>query len=524
MQVANFFSFTSYLTGLAFLIMAWTNAEYKYRLRLYMSLLSRTVMFVAIALLGILVLVSDFVIAQKYPIPCTPCVQHFWQLLLPGVFLLLTLYWLGVCFLFPPKFNRRNCQKFENELVIALEYGQDEIIQGVIDFLGRSIRNIVKVAPERMTIDRPLSKIENSALNILNLMGNDYFCKVIVRSNPGVVIELFREMVRQRKYDIGLSYFAENFITQALLDENSFVYRETKLVNGALSWDKPFLSEIYSNVTLVQEIPNLLEPHYSLTSSWNHKQVQAYTEVLLIALYAALEKGCYNPFQYHRYFEILEWSARRISHVNGMGDEYYHDENHLVYDAVIRFYEQLVQLVAAMDKIIGVHQKYEEKIAAKDITDVIADSIVELMYATSALKTPQETSRSVRQVGFCMQVLENKTESAYYGMLVKKICRVLYKTFNDNAGIKSINILIFCLDSYGLKRIKYSSKYICLLNRFVIFYARHHLLNMYKQASKLKTLKFPDGITIDVDRKQLRKISVEDIYGNMHESVLDLVG
>jgi len=47
---------------------------------------------------------------------------------------------------------------------------------------------------------------------------------------------------------------------------------------------------------------------------------------------------------------------------------------------------------------------------------------------------------------------------------------------------------------------------------------------MYKQASKLKTLKFPDGITIDVDRKQLRKVSVEDIYGKTHESVLDLVG
>gem|GEM_PF-6624857 len=524
MQVTNFFSFTSYLTGLAFLIMAWTSMKYKYRLRLYMSWLSRTALFVAVALLGILVLVSDFVIAQNYPIPCTPCVQHFWQLLLAGIFLLLTLSWLGVCFLFPPKFNRRNCQKFENELVIALEYGQDEIIQGVIDFMGRSIRNIVKTAPERMIVNRPLSKVETSALNILNLMGNDYFCKVIVRSNPGVVVELFREMVRQGKYNIGLSFFAGNFITQALLDENSFIYRETKLMNGALSWDKPFLSEIYSNVTLVREIPDLLEPHDSLTSTWNHKQVHAYTEVLLIALCAALKEWCYNPFLFHRYFEILESSARRIYYVNGMGSEYYHDENHLVYDAVIRFYEQLVQSVAVMDKIVGIHQKYEDDIAKKDITDIIADSIVELMFATSALKTPQETSRSVCQVGFCMQVLENKTESMYYGMLVKKICRALYKTFGMNASIKGLSILIFCLDCYGLKRKKYPSKYISLLNRFVIFYARHHLLYMYKQVSKQKTLKFPDGITIDVERKQLRKVSVEDIYGNTHESVLDLVG
>ena len=523
MQVTNFFSFTSYLTGLAFLIMAWTTMEYKYHLRLYMSWLSRTAMFIAVAFLGILVLASDFVIAQKYPIPCTPCVQHFWQLLLAGMFLLLTLYWLGVCFLFPPKFNRRNCQKFENELVIALEYGQDEIIQGVIDFFGRSIRNVVKAAPERMIAKKPLTKIESSTMNILNLMGNDYFCKVIVRSNPGVVIALFREMIRQNKYDIGLNFFAGNFITQALLDENSFIYRETRLMNGALSWDKPFLTEIYSNVTLVQKIPDLLKPDYSLTSSWNHKQVHAYAEVLLIALCAALKEGCYNPFRYHRYFEILEGSARRIYHINGMGCEYYHDENHLVYDAVIRFYEQLVQSVAVMDKIVGIHQKYEDDIAKKDITDIIADSIVELMFATSALKTPQETSRSVRRFGF-WDVLEEKSKTAYYEMLVKKVCRALYKTFEENIGVEGIDVLIFCLDSYGLKRIKYPSKYICLINRFVIFYARHHLLNMYKKASKHKTLKFPDGITIDVDRKQLRKVSVEDIYGNTHESVLDLVG
>ena len=47
---------------------------------------------------------------------------------------------------------------------------------------------------------------------------------------------------------------------------------------------------------------------------------------------------------------------------------------------------------------------------------------------------------------------------------------------------------------------------------------------MYGEAKKLKTLKLPDGITIDEERKQIRKVSVEDVYGNTHESVLDLVG
>ena len=523
-EVSNFFSFTSYLTGLAFLIMAWVNVDYKYRLRLYLSWLSRTRLFVAVAVLGILVLISDFVIAQNYPIPCTPCVQHFWQLMLASCFLIIMLWWLCSSFIFPPRFNRRNCRKFENELVIALEYGRDDVIEGVIDFLARSIKDIVENAPVTIDKGKKLSDIQESALNVLHLMDNDYFCKVVVKYHPGVVVELFREIIRQRKHHLGLNTFAGNFITQALQEENSFVYRETKMLNGALSWDKPYLSNIYSNIGLIYDIPDLLEPHYELTASWNHKQVRAYSEVLLVTFGAVLKEGCPNPIQFQRYFEILQWSARRIYRVNGMGDEYYYDENHLVYESVIRFYDQLVQTIAVTDKIADIHPRYEPQNSAKDIIDVVAASIVDLMYATSSLKTPQETSRSVREIGFCLQVLESKTESANYELLIKKVCRSLYKTFNDNCGIKGISVLVFCLDSYGLVRIDYSSKYIRLINRFVIFYARHHLLEMYGEAKKLKTLKLPDGITIDEERKQIRKVSVEDVYGNTHESVLDLVG
>ena len=56
LNVTSFFSFTTYLTGLAFLIMAWTNVEYKYRQRLYMSWLSKKGMLITVTVVGVLTL------------------------------------------------------------------------------------------------------------------------------------------------------------------------------------------------------------------------------------------------------------------------------------------------------------------------------------------------------------------------------------------------------------------------------------------------------------------------------------
>lgn len=511
-NVSNFFSFTSFLTGLAFLIMAWANMDYKYRLRLYLSKFSKVKMFVAVVVIGILVLASDFIIAQNYPIPYTPCAQHIWQLVLALSFFYLTSRWISVSFLFPAKYNSRNCHKFEKELDNALKYGQDNKMHGVMDFFKRSISEIVKFAPRDFDDNKTLSKKEKCTLHILHLMGNEYFCKIVIKYYPEVVEGIFCEMKRQNKYDIDVKLFAEHLVTQALLCENSFIFRETNL-----------LTEIYSNVELIQKYPELLEPHHNLTSKWNSEQIHAYAKVLLVTLNTVLKEGCYNPYLYHHFFDIMESSARRVGYINGLGSDYFENENYCVYRIVIHFYEELVQSIAVMNKIKDIHGKYEEKNEKKDITDIIADSIVKLMSATSQLITPQETSRFVRKFEFCGLVLEHKQESTMYDMLIRKICRALYKAFkaNDENGT---NLLIFCLDCYGLNYTKHASKSIRLLSRFAVFYARHHLLKMYNEVSKNRYFKLPDGITIKIKQKQLRKIFVPDIYGKTHEEILNLVG
>ena len=521
-DVSNFFSFTSFLTGLAFLVMVWTTRDYKYQFRLNMSWLSGEKMFFIVFLIGALTLTSDFIIAQNCPFPHAPVSQHVWQFLLASTFLALVGYWVYVSFLSSPKYNRRNCLKFGRGFVWAIECGRDEIMQGVIDFFGRSIREIVNAAPAFVDNERELFKEEGVALEIFRVMGNDYFCKILVRYNPDVAIDLFGEITRQKKYDLGLNAFARHFITQALLCENSFIYLETNAYNGALSWHKPFSSTIYSNVILIRKLPELLEPLYSLTSQWTHEQARAYTEVLLVALRAALKKGCSKPFLYHRYFEILEDSARRIGYLNGREESINDDENYLVHGAVAHFYEQLVQAIAKADEIRSTHRKYEERLEAKDLLDIIADSIVELFFASSRVRSPQSSRHWI--LIRCEHMLGDEWKSASHKLLIRKIGGSLRKTFKENAGVCGVNTLIFCLECFGFTRIDPLSGDVRLLNRFVIAYAKRHLLEMYKPVSAMKTFGFPDGVVIDLERKRLIKTARDAIYGKVYESTLDLDG
>ena len=523
LNVTSFFSFTTYLTGLAFLIMAWTNVEYKYRQRLYMSWLSKKGMLITVTVVGVLTLASDFVIAQKIAIPYSPCIQHIWQLALAATFLFLVLYWIIVGFMAPPRFNKHNCEELENDLLLALEYGREDITQGTIDFLGRSMKEIVKAAPQDIDNSQTLSIEQSCARNIIGLMGNDYFCKSVVKMSPGVAIELFREMSEQKKYSIGASFFAEHFITQALADENSFIYRETKLGNGILSWDRPFLSNVYTNAWLVQNVPSLLEPNYSLTSTWNHRQAEAYGEALLLAIRAFIKAGCGNHYIFRRPLEIMVCSADRIRNINGLDSGLFDNEDKRVYSAVLNFYKELMRLVGDEEKRFEVHKSHSKREYDQNLIEMIADSIVDLMFATSSLKTPLEVCRSVKEIEFYFSLFVDRSEEDKHGVLNRQVCRSLLKTFQDNMGVKGVNVLIFCLDCFGLKRRNDTPKSVQLLNRFTIQYARHHLMAMFEKASKIKTMKLPDGIEMDVERKTLTKKFVEDVYGRSSEETLKLL-
>lgn len=520
--ITTFFSFTTFLTGLAFLIMAWTNVEYKYRQRLYMSWLSKKGMLIAVAVVGILTLISDYVIAQKIALPCTPCIQHLWQLLLAGAFLFLVLHWVVVGFMAPPRFNKRNCEELENDLILALEYGRDDITQGTIDFLVRSIKEIVKQAPLDYCMPQTPSKEQVSARNIIGLMGNDYFCKSVIQYCPGFALELFGEMSKQRKYTIGAGFFAEHFITQALADENSFIYRETKLGNGMLSWDMPFLTNVYANAWLIQEVPDLLKPDYSLTSVWNHKQIEAYGEALLLAMESFIKAGCGNHHIFHEPLKIMVQSADRIRRINGLDTVPFEHEDKRVYSSVLRFYEKLLHLIDENESKFKVHKPDPNHPYDKDLLDIIAESVVDLMFAVSSLKMPAETCHNVKEIEFYFKLFSDRSDENKHGILNRQICRSLYRTFQDNFGVKGVDVLIFCLDCFGLKRRDYSSKSVRLINRFTIQYARHHLISMFNKASRLKTMKLPEGIRIDVENKTLTKTFVEDIYGHSLKEVLEL--
>ena len=187
----------------------------------------------------------------------------------------------------------------------------------------------------------------------------------------------------------------------------------------------------------------------------------------------------------------------------------------------MQFFDNLTRSISEAEKLCGIHRKYEEKLEAKDLLDVVADSIVGMFYAVSELRTPKETRRWILLRS--EHLLGYGSDSGNYALFVRKVCRTLRSAFEEKGGVYGIRVLILCLENYGFKRMSHSSRDKRLLNRFTILFAKYHLLAMYQEASRIDGFELPDGIIVDANLKRLTK-TTKDIYGDIHESVLTLVG
>ena len=521
MQVENFFNFTSFLTGLAFLIMAWLNTDYKYRLRLRMSRFSLRVMLVLVAILGALVLISDFVIAQGYPIPCTPCVQHFWQLLLAVAFLALTISWIIVCFLKPPAFKKSNYQKFQQELLRVLECGREDEIPAIAELIALSIERIVRcIRPngnqQRISLKQILE--EESALNIIKLMADERFCRFIARYEPKLALSLFEQMTAQGKQNFWVNHFAGSFITQVLSNEESFIVSETNSRFSSLSDERPILSVVYRNTEWIQKFPELLMPDDRLIRNWDRRQVHAYCEILRMALVASMEKQDFSPKNFSNCFALLERSAWRIGRATDSLD-FYGDENRWVYRTIIGSYEDLVNEVS-LHPIARLNARYTDDIEKQDVLDLLADSIVGLMFVAASFYT-RGGFPYVGDLTLCLYILDFETNDELKKRndeLTKRICRSLYCTFKKEPGIRGIHILFFLL--YGLGR-KNTCGPIRLLKRFVDCYARHHLLSMIDKAKKTRKWNMPEEFFLE--GHVLRMKHNPKFFEESNEEVLELI-
>lgn len=505
MPNTGFFDFAAYLAGLAFLWMAWTNSDFRNKFRLHLAKTSVKSFLWMIILLGFLVLIEDLVFALDI---CSiskfisqPIIQFTFSICL----MILVVYWVKTSIFHPPTYNKNNHKRFYHLVDNALAKGDEQELKIVSEEIARCAPEIIEHVQIQYNLDENTPEITWDALRIVGLLGNDRFCAIMVRCSVDTVVRVFMETFKQRKPDDFLKPIAKNFITQSLKYNNSFAFYETDGGNGLISRWKPVVKTLYSDGWMLRCVPELLEPDYELTSTWNSKQINAYCNIFLHAFKAYFHYGC-DPFVFHRYFEILERVTGKIYLLNNIDYQVYESETYKSFRHVIFTYQKIIWWLSEQEKPGYINKFYTADNNRKDILDFFVDSIDNIIFSSCSIKTSYDLAHTVQRCDVWDITSLTCDSHALTDLLKIKLRRKLYLTMKENFGVRGINVLLFLLFNMSLSHSDNETKHYCrdkFLHKMVVYFAKRHLLEMYQQAKKWKSFVLPDYFSIDEEKRIL---------------------
>ena len=491
----SFFGFSEFLTGLAFLLMVWATSNYNYKFRFYISRFSTKLSFFSVILIGIIILADDFLFSLVLNNPFADCMV---QLICALMLLIMIVYWFYVAFIKPPVFNKSNHKRYRIEFCRTVNCQNDDRMKMLVYEMTCSMSNLVRFAPQISFKERKLSKIEEDVSLIFEVMGSEYYCRNLVRYSIDAAVALFDAMDIQKRYNIGLEYFARNFITESLKYEGSYAYRESEYRNGFFHWIQPTIARIYGNGTLLLNLKGLLEPDRSLTSTWNHKHVHAY-----VALLSKAFNACYGECQatsiFSSSYEILEEAAYWPCRAEYFGREYVD-----VFGEIMHFYEDAVQNILPQKELFAQKQHYSTDYSTNDFLDYFVDSVVQ-MFVYAGRYCEDDDNRHIIQYMICLDsifgYLEIKNDViAFY----EKLKEAVVLKAKEKSGLEGIYVLFLFLENFGVNVTKHGgNKYLSELHALLLDVAKKQLLETYKNVHNYRTFKMPERLSIDVEKKEL---------------------
>lgn len=494
-----FYNFTTFVTALAVLILAWTNTDYKYRFRFNTAFFGPTSLFVAVVVIGIVTVLNDgLILLPKY----SSIVK---QMILAFSLLFVISYWVVSCFRFSSKFNRFNHERYRKSFQKMIVLGRNKEIASIVEDFALAVPGIVEMAENRYEGDvKSMPEKTKNALRVIELMGNEKFAKIVVSDCVDVAKNFFDKVIKTGKYKIGMDAFAENFITQALLNEESFLFNESKLSNGVLANVKPVVSSIYSDYALIDHVPWMIEPHYTLTREWNASQVKAYSVVLLEAVKAYFRTfGSVRAFD--RALENLVSSARKLDKVEDV-EKIDDKKEYLVYKQVLWFFRDLNEILAKIDVPKGTPKESSCGFgyANGDFFDVFAKAIAEIIEWSFMTRG---RNAFYLKYSCCWDAFFHAGSVAKCSEILRyRVICVLKNDINHNWN--NIRVVLEMLYIFGLN-VKASSKNYFVheheFHTWLLKYTSEILLLIYNDPNQKPIVDniMPQGMRIDVQNKKL---------------------
>ena len=524
------FTFPDFLAGFAVVVLAWTIADVRYRFRVATAPVPLfRITFAVVASVGTLTLFTDLWRSHAWWVPhgslLTPA---GWQVLLAGSFLLTLLSWGWFAFIHPPRYGSANAHRYAVELYKMVLKGNPVELAVIADELARSATALIRHATDGRVLQRqrirqrfaPIRDTDRQKIaprevtayanDILLLIGDRRFSRVVVDASPGTALALFHAIAATKKYGVQIQAFARNLVSEAIANKNSFLFQEAEgYETGLLGFQKPLSHAVFSNHEMVSTIGTLFDPDFRERTNWDSTQWAAYLRAALITLRGYVDEATWNQSPVlSSVLSDLEHSHWDLHHLNGMSDVVW---NHDVTDRLrvtLSFIRDSTELLDAQPFPLGFRLRSRDHLMRSSIFDDFAHAIFEVIFCAAAVRSPRD---------LCWQVQHNMVWSKLFnfrrlegpaGRLIKfKVRRLLYNEISDMKrfpNFKGAKILSFCLNVMGLElRTENHSRDSQALQKAVLSWTKKNWIWLHSHNPRLAEASLVEGLSYDSEARQL---------------------
>ena len=512
------FGFSEFLASLALLVVIFTVTDTRYKFRISIAPLPLYVItFAIIALTGIISLLSDVWSAGKWwVLDSNFDIKITTQAILGFCFLFCFMLWIYYAFLKPPVFSKRNQMKYINALYKYIAKGVEQELAIITDELGRSANSLIKYSGKG---DGVTTQIAN---DILYLIGNKNFCKVLVATSPRTATYFFVSTNAFKNYDIPLHQFSANVSQEVIKNKNSIIYHEDNgyysgLMGEIQEWSKSF----YGNYLLIDSLQRgHLSPfdfNYKTFLSFDNEQWDAYFRVSIIYLEERLKRERFidtSPVL-NSVLESIKYCTQNMHMVDKTDDEIKKSEEieklHSSIDFIGKLFDTTTKLKAKTTYQYSVRKRRKYVF---DIHYHISSALIELLFKASLCQADNFTTWHIQNNIVWDGIFSTREEfhGEFHKMTIRNTIRTMYeelKSIEKIANFKNTRIAGLILNVLGLAPgpcfATRNDKRLALIKRLTQKIIKERFITLLEQQPQVAESMFPKCISYEPERKCLVK-------------------
>lgn len=431
---------------------------------------------------------------------------------------------VGLPLFAPPKYGRRNANRYAQTLYRFILKGSPLELSEVADELASSARSLIHHASNLDRYERQHNRerciepelVTGYADDILLLIADKRFCRVIVESSPGTALALFREIGETEKYNVKIGIFAKNIVREAISNKNSFLFHEAEgYESGLIGYHKPLSQAMFANYKVVESIDTMLDAGLTVNRDWDAEQWGAYCRIVLMAFRDYVESGrAMHSSTLNRAKGYIEHAVDDLYKIDGVAGSYDDDVRRRL-RVVVGFIQDAVKILDEKGKPKYLNLRVRERNNHETFYDHLANMIFEVIFSASDVRAPRMHCWMIQHNAVWCDLMNFHHLEGPAGKVIKfKLRRLIYNEIlemNRFPNFKGAKILGFCLNVMGfeLRNDKYDRD-TRALQKVILEWTKRHFAWLYSYNRQVAEACLVDGHEYDAENHRLVRIYPAD--------------